>query len=55
MNQSRKLTDGALLLVIYVMLLLITIFVPILTMIGMFLLPIPFILYTARHGESLLG
>lgn len=50
MNQSKKLTDGALLLAIYIVLLLITIFVPIVTIFGMFLLPIPFILYAARHG-----
>lgn len=50
MNQAKKITDGALLTAMYIVLLLIIIFVPILILIGFFILPIPFIMYTARHG-----
>lgn len=50
MNQSKKITDGALLTTVYIALLLIIVFVPFIVMIGVFILPIPFIIYAARHG-----
>lgn len=50
MNQAKKITDGALLTAIYIVLLLIVIFVPFIMLIGLFILPIPFIMYTTRHG-----
>lgn len=50
MNQSKKLTDGALLTAIFMILLLLTIFVPIISIIAIFLLPIPFSYYTYKHN-----
>lgn len=51
MNQSKRLTDGALLLAIYTILLLIVTYIPIpiLSLVTFFLLPVPFILYAARY------
>ncbi|RDW15232.1 DUF2232 domain-containing protein [Oceanobacillus arenosus] len=45
MNQSRKITEGALLLAIFMVIMLLSLFIPIFTI----LLPIPFILYAARY------
>ncbi|WP_010648880.1 YybS family protein [Oceanobacillus massiliensis] len=50
MNQSRKMTDGALLLAIFMVLVFITVFVPVLSIFGMFVLPVPFVLYASRYG-----
>ncbi|MEI3611121.1 YybS family protein [Pseudogracilibacillus sp. SO30301A] len=50
MNQSKKITDGALLTAVYIVLLLITVFIPPIIMFGIFILPVPFIIYAARHG-----
>lgn len=49
MNQSKKVTEGALLTTIFIFLMLVTIFVPGLLMITIFVLPIPFILYSYKH------
>lgn len=50
MSDSKRLTEGALLAAVYIVLLLLTLFVPLFIMIGIFLLPIPFIIYTYRHS-----
>lgn len=50
MNQSKKLTEGALLTAIYIMLLLIAAFVPVAAMIATFVLAVPFVIYAAKHG-----
>lgn len=50
MEQSRKITEGALLIGIYVVLLLIVMFIPIIGFFGIFALPIPFIIYATKHG-----
>lgn len=50
MNQSRKMTDGAMLLAIYALLLLASVFVPGLSILAILLLPVPFAVYTARHS-----
>lgn len=50
MNQSKKIMDGTLVIVIYMMLLFITIFVPFLSMVSIFLLPVPFVLYAAKYN-----
>ncbi|MFC4024201.1 YybS family protein [Oceanobacillus longus] len=50
MNQSRKMTDGALMLAIFMVLLFITIFVPVISIISMFFLPIPFVFFASRYG-----
>ncbi len=49
MNQSRKLTDGALLTVVFIILMSVAIFVPGALMILIFVLPLPFIIYTYRY------
>ncbi|MCF6139101.1 YybS family protein [Pseudalkalibacillus berkeleyi] len=50
MNQTRALTEGAILASLYAVLFLITLYVPILSAFTLFLLPLPFIVYTVRHG-----
>lgn len=49
MGQSRKITDGALLIAVYVVLLLLVMFIPFVILFGVFILPIPFVFYAARH------
>lgn len=49
MNQSRKLTDGALLTVIFIILMAIAIFVPGAILVLIFVLPLPFIIYAYRY------
>lgn len=49
MSQSRKVTDGALLLAVYIILMLIAIFVPVIMLIILFLLPIPFVIYASKY------
>ncbi|HLR61223.1 MAG TPA: YybS family protein [Lentibacillus sp.] len=49
MNQSRQLTDGALLTAIFMILMLIATFVPVITLIATFLLPVPFIIFASRY------
>src|SRR5690625_3795116 len=50
MNNSKQITDGALLAAIFIILLLIGIFTPFIFILILFVLPIPFVIYTARHG-----
>lgn len=50
MNQSKKVTDGALMIAIYMLLLFITIFVPFFSLISLLLLPVPFVLYAAKYN-----
>src|SRR5690625_7265613 len=50
MFQSKKITEGALLVAIYAVILMVSIFVPFVFVIGLFILPVPFIYYTYRHG-----
>jgi len=49
MNQSKKVTDGVLLTIVFILLMLGT-FLPILSFICILLMPVPFVLYTARHS-----
>ncbi|ASN03817.1 YybS family protein [Virgibacillus necropolis] len=49
MNRSKILTDGALLTAIYIVLLLITVFVPLIELVAIFLLPVPFIVFAYRY------
>lgn len=51
MNQSKRLTEGALFSAIYIALMLVT-FIPVLALIAIFLLPVPFVIYTSRHGAK---
>src|SRR5690625_7390802 len=50
MGKSNKITDAALLTAAYIILLLITAFIPLLGTFTFFALPIPFILYTAKYN-----
>ncbi|MBS9806713.1 YybS family protein [Bacillus toyonensis] len=50
MKQTRFITEGAALLAIYAILLLISMYVPILGTVVMFVLPLPFILLTIKYG-----
>lgn len=49
MNYSKQLVDGALFTVCYIVLLLVTIFVPVLGLISMLVLAVPFIIYAAKY------
>lgn len=49
MNKSKKITDGALLTSAYIVLLLVTAFIPLLGTFTFFALPIPFAIYAAKH------
>lgn len=50
MNQSRKLTEGAVFAAIYMGLMLATVAIPVLYILTIFLLPVPFVMYASRHG-----
>lgn len=50
MLSTKKLTEGALFVAIYTVLLLISIFVPFAFIFGLFIMPIPFVILTYRHG-----
>ncbi|WP_085506613.1 YybS family protein [Thalassobacillus devorans] len=50
MMGSKQITDGALMTGVYLILLLINVFVPFLGIVVFFTLPVPFILYSYRHG-----
>ncbi|MFC4558462.1 YybS family protein [Virgibacillus kekensis] len=49
MNQSKIVTDGALLIAVYIVMLLITMFVPLVSLVAPFVLPVPFIIFASRH------
>ncbi|HDR7792785.1 TPA: YybS family protein [Bacillus luti] len=52
MKQTKFITEGAALLAVYVILLLISMYVPILGIVAIFMLPLPFILLAMRHKLS---
>ncbi|WP_047980144.1 YybS family protein [Ornithinibacillus contaminans] len=49
MNKSKQLTDGALLTTIFIVLLLITMYAPILPLFTTFVLAVPFVIYAAKY------
>ncbi|WP_106495712.1 YybS family protein [Lentibacillus sp. Marseille-P4043] len=49
MNRSKLLTDGVLLIAIYIVLLLIAMFVPLIELVATFLLPVPIIIFASRY------
>ncbi|TRM11030.1 DUF2232 domain-containing protein [Lentibacillus cibarius] len=49
MNQSKQLTDGALLTAVFIILMLISAFVPVISIAAVFLLPVPFVLFASRY------
>ncbi len=50
MNNARKMTEGAILGGIYLVLLLIATYAPVINMLAMLVMPVPIILYWIRHG-----
>src|SRR5699024_7277556 len=50
MNQSKKITAGARQTAAYIILLLGIVFVPVIQIIEISLLPVPFVLYTSKRG-----
>ncbi|WP_042220892.1 YybS family protein [Oceanobacillus manasiensis] len=50
MNQSKKIVDGAILTAVFAILLLVSVFAPVISIIGMVLLPIPFVIFASKHG-----
>ncbi|WP_170841112.1 YybS family protein [Salibacterium halotolerans] len=50
MQQTRRVTEGAVLSGVFIVMLLLAVFVPFLSMILLWFLPLPFILFTARYG-----
>lgn len=50
MEQSKKITEGAILAGIYLVLLVIALFIPTILMFGIVILPVPFIIYAAKHS-----
>ncbi len=50
MNQTKKQVDGALFTGLFIIILLAGLFIPVITPIAIFVLPIPFVMYTARHS-----
>ncbi|WP_221567494.1 YybS family protein [Alkalihalobacillus sp. TS-13] len=50
MNRTRALTEGAILASLYAVLFLITLFIPVLSLFTIFLLSLPYAVYTVRHG-----
>lgn len=55
MNNARKLTEGAILLAAFAVLLLLTIYVPVVAIIINFVLPLPFIMFTAKNNMKYIG
>lgn len=47
---SKKLTDGAMLTALYIVLLFIALFVPIISFVAMIVLPVPVIIYASRYN-----
>ncbi|MFD2707198.1 YybS family protein [Salibacterium lacus] len=50
MQQTRRITEGAVLSGIFIVMLLLAVFVPFLSTILLWFLPLPFIVFTARYG-----
>lgn len=49
MSRSKVLTDGALLTAIYIVLLLISVFIPAIGLVATFLLPVPFVVFASKY------
>lgn len=50
MDQSKKISEGAMLAGIYIILMILSLFIPMLLMVAIFVLPVPFIMYVAKHN-----
>ena len=49
MKETRKITEGAILLGIYIVLLLLTLYAPVISIISLLALPLPFVFFAARY------
>ena len=50
MDQKNLIKDGAIKGLIFILLLIITLYIPLINLVTVFLLPIPFVLFTKTHG-----
>lgn len=50
--KTRQLVEGSILIALYAVLLLIFLYVPLINLIGIFALPIPFVVYVYRNGKK---
>ncbi|MDQ0233168.1 YybS family protein [Metabacillus malikii] len=53
MKRTQVITEGAILLALFLLFLMIALYVPVIGTILLFILPLPFIIFTQRHGISL--
>lgn len=49
MNKSKQLVDGALMTAVFIVMLLVTIFVPVIPVLTLFFLAVPFVIFAAKH------
>jgi len=49
MDQSKRLTDGAMLTAIFIVLLIIAVFVPVISLLALLILPVPFVIFSSRY------
>lgn len=52
MKQKQKVTDVIWMFVIYILLLMVTLLIPIVSIVSVFFLPIPFLIYSSKHPIS---
>ncbi|QOR66645.1 YybS family protein [Cytobacillus suaedae] len=50
MKKTKQLTEGAILIALYIIILLLFLYIPLIGILVLFLLPLPFIIYTIRNG-----
>src|SRR5699024_7742276 len=50
MNKSKQLTEDALLTAVYIVMLLIVFFIPVIQLVVIFVFLVPFAIYVAHHG-----
>lgn len=50
MNQSKKITDGALMVGLFVIIMFITLLVPIISILGLLFMPVPFVIYASKYN-----
>lgn len=53
MRRANVITEGAILLALFLILMLLALYIPFLGAILLFVLPLPFMMFTIRHGLSL--
>lgn len=50
MNQSRRITEGAVVVALFTILMVMTLYIPVVALLTIWLLPLPMMVYTIRHG-----